>query len=269
MSINIYNNVISEREREILLDYINNEVDTEYTDQRPDVRTKIPDLNHGKWPKKIIKSILDRVLNNYDLEELFFFDTKRSFRIHVDSADGNQEKLHKNVLIPLYSDSLSSTVVFKNKWYGPSTRFGKGVCSPITYSIPNKIGEFIKVPDIRELTIIDDFDITREELDKLIAIRSSDSNNPPDRRCYDYSNIEGYDPNLKFVKDIHQKWLNHISIENLHGLTVEKIIVWNLGDLITFDRQHLHCSGAGHKRKKGLTIFTTKYRSSTVGDLIA
>lgn len=269
MAVDIFNDVVSSQEREILLDYINNEEDSESIDQRPDVRTKIPDIVRGKWPKEIVKSILDRALNNYDLEQLFFYDSKISFRVHVDSGDGDQEKLHKNVLIPLYSDGISSTVVFKNKWYGPSTRFNKEGGSPFTYSLLTKTGEFIEVPDIRELTIIDDFDITREELDKLIAVRSPDSKNPPDQRTYDYSNIEGYDPNLKFDKDIHQKWLNHISIEDLHGLTVEKIIEWNLGDLITFDRQHLHCAGSGHKRKKALTIFTTRYRNSIVGDLIA
>ena len=48
-------------------------------------------------------------------------------------------------------------------------------------------------------------------------------------------------------------------IENLRGLEIEFIYKWNLGDLLIFDRTHLHCSSSNIKNKKiGLTTFTKK-----------
>ena len=80
----------------------------------------------------------------------------------------------------------------------------------------------------------------------------------PDRRTTDYTDIEGYDPNLKFDEKIHAQYCKHIPIENLHGLTVDRIVEWKVGDVIAFDRQHLHCAGSGHSKKMGISVFTNR-----------
>jgi len=63
----------------------------------------------------------------------------------------------------------------------------------------------------------------------------------------------------KFDKEIHQKYLTHIDINNLQGLEVEYIYRWKIGESLIVDRSHLHCSSTRIDGKKlGLTTFTKK-----------
>ena len=62
-----------------------------------------------------------------------------------------------------------------------------------------------------------------------------------------------------FDKEIHQKYLTHININNLKGLKVEMIYNWKIGESLIVDRTHVHCSSSRINHKKlGLTTFTKK-----------
>ena len=62
-----------------------------------------------------------------------------------------------------------------------------------------------------------------------------------------------------FDKELHEKYLNHENIDNLKGLEIEIIYKWKLGDLLVFDRSHLHCSSSNLIEKKiGFTTATIK-----------
>ncbi len=63
----------------------------------------------------------------------------------------------------------------------------------------------------------------------------------------------------KFDKEIHQKYLTHIDINNLNGLKVELVYKWKVGETLIMDRSHIHCSSSNIVNKKlGLTTFTKK-----------
>ena len=63
----------------------------------------------------------------------------------------------------------------------------------------------------------------------------------------------------EFDKEIHQKYLNHIDINNLKGLKVELVYQWKIGETLIMDRSHIHCSSSKIVNKKlGLTTFTKK-----------
>ena len=63
----------------------------------------------------------------------------------------------------------------------------------------------------------------------------------------------------EFDKEIHQKYLTHIDINNLKGLKVESIYNWKVGETLIMDRSHIHSSSSRIKGKKlGLTTFTKK-----------
>ena len=63
----------------------------------------------------------------------------------------------------------------------------------------------------------------------------------------------------EFDKEIHQKHLAHIDINNLKGLKIEMIYNWKVGETLIVDRTHVHCASARIKNKKlGLTTFTKK-----------
>ena len=62
-----------------------------------------------------------------------------------------------------------------------------------------------------------------------------------------------------FDKEIHQKYLTHIDINNLNGLKVELVYNWKVGETLIMDRSHIHCSSSRIEDKKlGLTTFTKK-----------
>jgi len=73
-----------------------------------------------------------------------------------------------------------------------------------------------------------------------------------DRSCKHLGNEE-------FDKEIHQKYLTHIDINNLKGLKVELIYNWKIGETLIMDRSHIHSSSSRINNKKlGLTTFTKK-----------
>ena len=63
----------------------------------------------------------------------------------------------------------------------------------------------------------------------------------------------------EFDKEIYQKYLVHIDINNLKGLKIERIYNWKVGETLIMDRSHIHSSSSRIKEKKlGLTTFTKK-----------
>ena len=63
----------------------------------------------------------------------------------------------------------------------------------------------------------------------------------------------------EFDKEVHQKYLTHIDINNLKGLKIELIYKWKIGETLIMDRSHIHSSSSRIKEKKlGLTTFTKK-----------
>jgi len=261
-----FDNVVTAEEIKILLDYYYK--DDSLVDDRLDVRSKTLAWTDSNWPKEIVKRILDQVLGpTYAVEVVLFYGSRISFRLHTDSGNGDGRPLLKNVLIPLHIEGPANTVLFDNYWPGPHARFGRIPLSPFAYSLPDRAGKLQSFDDIRVLLaqcqqtpeLVTDFEITKEFVDTLehiVKSRSSHNTKPPDDYVTDYSNIVNYKPNAKFDTGIHQQYLNHISIENLHGLTVDCVVPWQLGQVITFDRNQLHAAGAGHDFKIGITIFT-------------
>ena len=71
-----------------------------------------------------------------------------------------------------------------------------------------------------------------------------------DRSCKHLGNEE-------FDKEMHQKYLKHIDINNLKGLEVELLYHWKVGETLIMDRSHIHSSSSRINEKKlGLTTFT-------------
>lgn len=266
--IEVFDDVITPAEIKILLDYYYK--DDLRVDDRLDVRSKTLRWANNDWPKQIVKKVLDQVLgNDYAVEVVLFYGSKISFKLHVDSGNGDGKPLLKNVLIPLYIEGAAGTVLFDNYWNGPHVRFGRTPASPFAYNLPDRNGQLHTFADVRNFLDLckltpekaTAFDITDDfikTLEHIVEVRSSNIK-PPDNYITDYTNIINYKPGAKFDTEIHEHCLSHIPIEDLHGLTFAKLVPWQPGQAITFDRNRIHSAASGHDFKIGITIFTYCY----------
>jgi hypothetical protein len=265
-----YENILQKSDITTFIDYFRNDsVDADKIDRRPDVCSKHPQWENFSWPRSICEDVLKKVLDyNFIVEEIIFHEVNISYRVHVDSGSGNVDQLGSVIIIPLQIDGHGSTILFDNFWHGASTKFSKLPIPPFEYWLPGVDGNWVYVTDLRELLAdieqgrqIPEFDVTPKfvsEIKYLIDARSNKSISKVDHRCYDYTNIVNYDDSLTFDPDLHQQYLRHLPIENLHGLTVSDICEWVPGDCFVFDRTQLHCGGYGHTKKLGITIFTNR-----------
>jgi len=267
--VEIFDNVLTAEEIKTLLDFYYRQ--DNLVDDRLDVCSKNPAWDSDNWPQATVKRVLDQVLSEpYRVEVSLFFGSRISFRLHTDSGDGDGQRPYKNVLIPLHIEGPASTVIFDNYWNGPHMRFGRVQESPWLYRLPNRSGQMQLIPDVRNLLdqcnrspeSVVDFTVDLafvQALEHIVAVRSENAGKPPDGYVTDYSDIVNYTPNSQFDLDLHEKYLQHIPIENLHGLTIDRVVPWQLGQVITFDRTQLHAAGSGHEFKIGISIFTYHY----------
>ena len=76
------------------------------------------------------------------------------------------------------------------------------------------------------------------------------------KRSSDHLNLYG---KHDFDPEIYKNYLSHEDINNLKGLEVDLIFKWKAGDMLIFDRSHLHCSSNNiDKKKLGFTSSTKK-----------
>ena len=210
-----YENIVRQSEIKELLDFTftrDNYFDESSTNIIK-IITKSPNSWPNSWPNTRVSSIINNIISRLDfdpvIDRLLFWHQKiTNFGLHADCGDGNQKTLDKNILIPLDFDIKTpcTTVVFKNKWFGPDVKF---------YKSAHTLNE-------------------------------------------DISKCEGYDVKNFIDEKIYKKYLKHVDKELLKGLKVEEIYNWNLGDVFTFDRQHIHCSGYCYAPKTSILIFTNK-----------
>jgi hypothetical protein len=273
-----YKNILREEERKILRDYI--DIDDERSDFRPDVRSKHPRWNDTNWPKDSLNDALLRIMpRGFEIEEITFRNDKIAVKPHTDNGSIKGTK-GKTVMFLLDYTPEAHTITFKNYWTGWAPLgvfFTKNKWSPFTYKLPNKNNEYVEVKDIRILhkqceenpSDVKDFNVNKDfiqQLGNLISKRSLDrlafeeQNKDtgyiqPGPRINDYQSLTHYQQSKKFDSQIHQKYLNHIDINDLHGLEIDKIFQWEERACIIFDREQLHCSSSCHKEKSFVTIF--------------
>ncbi|MGA0214525.1 MAG: hypothetical protein ACO3IY_03170 [Pelagibacteraceae bacterium] len=182
---------------------------------------------YGKDLEKILRDRIKNEIGDFQMDNLnepdgteclgLFQESFNPIGLHVDAGFNLKDVIFKQTLLPL--SNFGETVIFKNRYYGPSTNFTNNE------------------NDLKENS--------PENFKKGKNVRSSD-----------HLKIYG---NKAFDDDHFNKYLKHETKDNLKGLEVEFIYKWNLGDLFIFDRTHLHCSSCNIDGKKiGLATFTKK-----------
>ena len=217
----VYKGVVSPEDITSLKNYFDQE-DGPW-DHRPTMSSKHPRWDVDDWPQQTVTDIINKLANfNWAVDELIFF-YQRSYnqKVHVDShREWPTECLGPSFLIPLDFSPKASTVFFDNYWLGDSTKFSR-------LDVKQPIDRASNVLGLSQGTVAD------------------------------YSQVININ-NHQFDEKTYHDYLSYMPIEDLHGLTIEQIIDWNLGDVISWDRTQLHCSSNQHHHKKYLTVFTYK-----------
>lgn len=260
--MNTFQNVIDNQTIQVFRDFLN--LPDSYVDDRGDIYNKLMTPDIPGWPLKELTKILDQVMPGpYIIENADFVRTKYLTRLHTDTADGDQDRLFKNVIIPIEVSRHASTAVFENRWTGPASRFTKIKIPQYEYQIADINDIIVYIEDIRLLHAVmvesttDTVDYLGNRflnqadwLGDLVAKRHN-----VEPRINDYSSITNL-TDKPFPEDFHQKYLSHIPIENLQGLTVPHIMEWKIGDVLTFDRQYIHAGTSCGEIKSFIGVFT-------------
>jgi hypothetical protein len=215
----VYKDVVSPEDIVSLKNYFDQEDDR--SDHRPTMSSKHPRWNIDQWPQQTVTNIINKLVDfNWAVDELVMFH-QRSYnqKVHTDShREWPSDWLGPAFLFPLEFTPRASTVFFDNYWAGTTGKFSR---SAVKQSIDQGSGAL----GLGQNTITD------------------------------YSQIVNIN-NQHFDEKIYYEYLSYLPIEDLHGLSVEQIVNWNLGDVLSWDRTQLHCSSNQHHHKKYLTVFT-------------
>jgi len=217
--VEVIKDAISKENIATLLDYYRQDDGTQETvGNRLDnyeIRNKAPAWASDEWPRSAVKSTVDLVLQEpYEVEFVFFGASSSGFGLHVDSkTSNNDDRVYKNILIPLDFEGEASTVFFDNYWLGKKIRL-----------------------DRREQPY------ANSRVDTMS----------------DYSQLINYQADSKFDPTIQQQYMKHIPLENLHGLTLDQVVEWRIGDAVVFDRSQVHCASSRHNFKTWMTVFANR-----------
>ena len=266
--VDVYKNVIKQQETKLLLDWFLDE--KEPFDERGDVRSKKPTFSSSNWPKNILRNIIETVIDYpYEAETILFLESRTgTINLHVDNNNKPKEKWGHNILIPLHVEGSSDTIWFDNHCFENNVRLSKMTQSTHSYRLKDTNENWIMIDDIRVFLNFNLGDIVEIQGGKykitenflnlvkyLIEIRGKNGIQP---RLTNYDKITNYTPNELFDIKIKNKYMQHIDQESLNGLTLDKIVEWEIGDIYKWERSQIHCGSSRHSKKIGISIFTNK-----------
>ena len=263
--VNYYRGIVDASTIKVFNDFLNKQ--DKYVDDRGDVYDKLLTPADDNWPLSELINLLDKFMSGpYIIENADFVRSNYLSRLHTDTANGDQSRLGKNIIIPLDVVEHASTAVFDNKWFGPAAKFTKIQIPQYEYHINDCNNNPVYLENIcllrdamletnSSITVFNghQFCSTADHISWLTELINK--RRKTDLRISDYTGITNLTDNL-FPEDFHQKWLSHIPIDTLHGLLTPEIVEWVVGDVISFDRQYLHSGTSCSKQKTYLAVFT-------------
>ena len=212
-------NIFSEKEIKMIKELYDLLPERKYN-KKQNIRKKVWIQNYNKELDKIYFGKLKEVLGDYKMDTLKSETDEDYYGIFHESFSP----------LPLHVDTgFDSDAVIYKQVVTPLTPIGDTVL-------------FKKRWYERSTT----FTIDQEEL-KFKP--KSDQNDRSDKHIGDQ----------EFDKNLHEKYLKHIDINNLRGMEIEYIYNWKVGESLIVDRTHIHCASSNIVGKKlGLTTFTKK-----------
>ena len=201
--------------------------------------------------------------------EFFVNDFKQHFitsrfplRVHTDSGKDPDDVIGQNILIPINiypEDKVAHTIIFKNKWYGPSANFVSNNSDGNDHILKDNNNEFVDISDINHFYeklcntpnnatinysrgVFKVNENLKNEISKLLNLKR-----------YAIRTNEHITVGKDFDRDLYKKYLSHQPYDDLRDLEIHTVYKWKLGDVLVWDRSLIHSSdnylmnGVDHK----------------------
>ena len=212
-------NIFSEKEIKMIQELYDNLPERTFN-KKQNIRKKVWIQSHNKELDKIYFDKLKNVLGDFKMDTL--------------KTEAGED------FYGLFHESFSPLSLHVDSGFGEKDLIYKQVVTPLS-----SFGETVVFKN-KWYGRSTSFTIDEEDLNFKPKLGQND------RSCQHLGDKE-------FDKEIHQKYLTHIDINNLKGLEIEIIYNWKIGETLIMDRSHIHSSSSNIKGKKlGLTTFTKK-----------
>lgn len=277
------NNFLDNNETKTLLDHLRNLKNKSVGESKlvdREESTKIFfDFDQTEFLKKLKIKIQDQIgeffVNDF---QPHIITTRFPLRLHVDTGKNPNDIIYKNVVVPLeivYDSKKDikkppNTVIFKNKWYDRSALLTKQTSSNYDFIIKDINNKFVDIVNIhnlkekiknatngpfvydgKEFLISDKF---KEYIDSLSKAKR-----------YNARTDKHIINNNEFNKSDYEKYMTHQPYEDCQSLEIDKVISWDVGSLMTWDRSRIHCSDNflinNVVSKTCLAMFTSKNKT--------
>ena len=215
--------------------------------------TKVPfEFNDHELLTKLYeiikKSLGDFYINDFSPH---FITSKFPLRLHADTGKDPLEVIGQNILLPINihpSDKKPRTIIFKNRWYGPSAFFTAKNTDGYDHLLKDINGNFIDIFDVREFNE----KIKKSKENEIIEFSGGSFliNNLFKEYILKLVNSKRYNirtnkhitEGKNFDKKIYEKYLSHQPYEDLADLVIDTIYEWEIGDMLVWDRSLIHSS---------------------------
>ena len=176
-------------------------------------------------------------------------------RLHVDTGKNPNDVIYKNVVVPLeiiYDLKQSmhkppNSMVFKNRWYNESALLTKHTNSKYDFIIKdfnNNFVDIINILDFKEkIQNISNETFSYDGKKFLVNQKFKEYiDNLSKTKRYNIRTDKHIVNNKDFDKNDYEKYMTHQPYEDCRSLEIDKVISWDIGSLIYWDRTRIHCS---------------------------
>jgi len=237
------------------------------------------DFSQSDFLKKLKIKIEDQI------GEFFVNDVKPHIitsrfplRLHVDSGKNPNDIIYKNVVFPLeiiYDLKKKfykppNTVIFKNKWYDKSALLTKQTSSNYDFiikDINNKFVDIINIMDFKEkIQNVTNGPFSYDGKDFLINEKFKEYISSLSKmKRYNARTDKHIINNDDFNKNDYEMYMTHQPYEDCQSLEIDKVISWEIGSIMTWDRSRIHSSDNFLKNnvvsKTCMAMFTSKNKT--------
>ena len=225
-----------------------------------------------KLKKKIEEAVGEFFVNDF---QPHIITSRYPLRLHADTGKNPKDIIFKNIVIPLeivYDQNSQNqlppnTIIFKNKWYGPSALFTKHANQNYDFIIKDINGKFVDIINIHHF-----YDKIKNCNDEKFEYKKNIFKTSEKFKTYVKSLTQAKRYNTRtdkhilseidFNKNEYDKYMSHQPFEDCKGLVLDKAVKWELGKLIYWDRCRIHSSdnflNNGVLYKTPLALFTSK-----------